>query len=508
MLFNANDRDRSRFAREFDVCVIGSGPAGITLARSLAGQGLSVALMEAGDLEFTPESQDHYVGENAGLDYMALDAVRLRYFGGTSGHWRGTCRVLDAHDFTPRSYNPLSGWPIAKADLDPYQPAAAAILDLAAPQEGPDLPVAQSENRFRRTQWRGSNPPTRFGEKYRDEIVAAERIALCLNANLVDLELADDLGTVTGAVFKSYAPGDPGFTVRARAYALCTGAIENARLLLNFCRQMPNGIGNDHDLVGRYFCEHPFHEIASLVLAERPATATTYFSPTLEFMERAQVLNFVLRLVAPDLPAQSFADAAKAAAQCLNPFTHRLAEAVLGKATSCRVGGIDEYRVRHDPAGYPYGRVIMATEQSLRADSRVMLAETADGFGLMRARLDWRLGEIDYRTMRTAAMALAAHVAEQNIGRMRLQDWLLAERIEMPNDGGHMNGSFHHMCTTRMSDDPRTGVVDRNCRVHGLANLHIGGASVFATPGYANPTHTIVQLALRLGEHLGRELQA
>ena len=254
MRFDAGGPDRAIFeTRTFDVCVIGSGPAGMTLARTLAARGLDVALMEGGDLEWTPESQDVYVGENVGLEYFDLDAARLRQFGGTSGHWNGLCRELDPENFEARPYHALGAWPIGKADLDPYQPEADAILDVSAPAQ-PDIPIPGED--FRRVQFRFS-PPTRFAREIRRRDRRGAADLLCLNASLVDLRLDDDLASVTAAVFKSYAPGDPGFTVRARGYALCCGGIDNARLLLNFTSQAPAGIGNGHGLVGRYFTEHP-----------------------------------------------------------------------------------------------------------------------------------------------------------------------------------------------------------------------------------------------------------
>ena len=140
----------------------------------------------------------------------------------------------------------------------------------------------------------------------------------------------------------------------------------------------------------------------------------------------------------------------------------------------------------------------------MNPDSRVRLADARDGFGLRRTALDWRLTEMDYRTMRLSTLALARHVAEADIGRMRVYDWLLAEDPVAPglSDGNGHVGSWHHMGTTRMADDPRQGVVDRDCRVHGIDNLYIGGSSVFSSVSYVNPTYTITQLALRLGDHI------
>lgn len=142
-------------------------------------------------------------------------------------------------------------------------------------------------------------------------------------------------------------------------------------------------------------------------------------------------------------------------------------------------------------------------EQTLVRDSRVMLSEERDPLGMPRIRFDWRLGEADYRLLETAALERGAHYAEQGIGRVRLADRLVAEPPRPPGlDQGSRVGGHPHMCTSRMSADPGEGVVDADCKVHGVSNLYVGGSSVFATGGYATPTYTIVQLALRLGDHL------
>jgi choline dehydrogenase-like flavoprotein len=108
--------------------------------------------------------------------------------------------------------------------------------------------------------------------------------------------------------------------------------------------------------------------------------------------------------------------------------------------------------------------------------------------------------------MRAAILAFGRHMAEQDIGRARLRSWVMAERPALPDIIADEVGGKHHMGTTRMAADPRRGVVDRDCRVHGITNLHLAGSSVFATPGHANPTYTVVQLALRLSDRLTARL--
>ncbi|HVL20154.1 MAG TPA: FAD-dependent oxidoreductase, partial [Amaricoccus sp.] len=226
MIFDVETAERLAFDRDFDVCVIGAGPAGITLARRLAARGFDVALLEGGGLEWSEESQALAVGESVGLTYPDLDVARVRAFGGSSGHWNGLCRAFEAADMQPRPQNPGSGWPIGRAELDPYAAETVAILDLAPAYD--DVPPATppaAEDGFERV-WFLRSAPTRFGEKYLEEITDAPRIALGVHANLVDLRLDDGLARVEGAVFRGYAEGDPGFTVRAGSYCLCTGGFE------------------------------------------------------------------------------------------------------------------------------------------------------------------------------------------------------------------------------------------------------------------------------------------
>jgi choline dehydrogenase-like flavoprotein len=462
-----------------------------------------VALMEAGGLELTADSQDLYAGEITGLDYYPLDVARLRYFGGTSNHWGGWCRELDAYDFSPHPFAAFSGWPIQKSDLDPYQGETDSILDLPPPPGFPDLPITQKGDDFRHVLFRFSRPPTQFGEKYHDEIAASDRISLFLNANLVDLRLGDDLGGVTEAIFATYPPEMRRFAVEAQVFCLCTGGLENPRLLLNFRSQMPQGIGNQNDVVGRFFCEHPHFVLADLLL-EKPGDQKEFYAPTEAFMNARQVLNFGLRLEADQrLPPLSFVREFRRSAICVSSFTEQLSERVFGRAPDCDRGGVGEYFARLTADDPLTGHVRIASEQHLNLQSRVKIAEEKDVLGLNRIVLDWHVLPADFETMRTAITAFGAFIAEENIGRLKVRDWLLAERPVLPGIADDEVGGFHHMCTTRMSADPKDGVVDADCRVHGMANLYIGGSSVFATTGHPNPTYTIVQLALRLGEHLG-----
>ncbi len=487
MIENAETWQPGRFRdKVYDVCIIGSGPAGITLARRLAAAGLSVGLFEGGDFDFEERSQQIYEGENVGQPYYPLDACRLRYFGGTSNHWGGWTRPLDAYDFEPRPHNPLSGWPIAKTDLDPYEAEASDILNLPGWRDPPDF--LPGETGLVPRLFRFSRPTTRFGEKYRAELEASKLIEVFTNANLVDMKLDEGGGHVSEAVFRSYEKnGD--FAVRARQFALCLGGLENPRAMLNINGQVPAGLGNEHDLVGRYFLEHAHAPLGKAVLRTPPDWMLVY-SPTPQYMDANKVLNFGIRIGYFDQwNAPEFTGAFAPAQPCGVSFEDALQAALRGDDPPCPDLVVD---------------VMASCEQELRPDNRVKLIEETDKFGWRRIALEWHLSDMDVRTLREAAIKIAAAMAAQDVGRMRIVDWL------MNGDTPTLDqvwGGNHHMGTTRMSADPATGVVDADCRVHALDNLYIGGSSVFPTSGHANPTYTIVQLALRLGDHLRGRLK-
>lgn len=487
MLLDAEQRQDDWFRDVvFDVAVCGAGPAGMTLARKLAANGWNVGLFESGDLELKLDAQELAEGQNVGLDYFTLDSVRLRMLGGTSGHWTGVTRPFEKHDFERHAHHPLSGWPIAKADVDPFADEAASILDLGAQEPVPDM-FEGASGALKPMSFRSSNPITRFGEKFRAEL-ASSKLRTYLNATLVDVDLDANLGSVSTLTFRSYSSDAP-FTVRARYVVLCFGGIENARFLLNTNRQMSTGLGNQNDLVGRYFSEHPVFQVGSMVLRRVPRHGPIlHYIPSAELIERAKCLNFVL-----SIPSTSEATYKRWIREvvCTTGASQQLVQKVLGRPFQC-----------YDQ------NIWVGFEQALNPDSRVLLSNKMDRFGQRRAVLDWRFNDLDYNTMRTAIMEFGRQVAASDLGRARISDWLQAGKPQPPGIDKDVVGSIHHMCTTRMSDNPREGVVDRDCRVHGIQNLYVGGSSVFATGSYAHPTFTIVQLSLRLAEHLDGKLRS
>ena len=246
---------------ETDLCVAGAGAAGISIALEFLGSGHSVTLLEAGGFDRDPSSQALYKGHSEPpLANLYLEASRLRYFGGTTNHWLGTCRPLDEIDFEARDWVPHSGWPISRAALDPYYRRALSVCRIETELDATAPLVEDETSRIRTVSFHVK--PLRFGVEYRAALVESPDIDLHLHANVVEVALGDSgRGVDHLEVFSSAGQR---FEVRAKHFVLALGGIENARLLLVSDNVQPRGVGNDHDQVGRFFMDHPVFPVASV----------------------------------------------------------------------------------------------------------------------------------------------------------------------------------------------------------------------------------------------------
>ncbi len=512
---NLDDNSRT----DADLAIIGAGPAGISLARRLANARTNVCLIESGGLSADAETQDLYQGETPGIEYPLVSS-RLRYFGGTSGHWGGFCRPLDPIDFEQRDWIPLSGWPFGRKALDPYWEAASTAVETAPAQyeNGDYWAQATGEpmvdwraGRFM-TRFFQYSPPTRFGERYRDELERADNIRVLLHSNLTQISALPSARAVDYLQLQTLSGRR--HQVHAKRYVLATGGIENARLLLLSNDVMPTGLGNQHDMVGRCFMEHPhLGGFADVVIADLSRLPRIYreqilvdgrrarvcYIPRADFLRRERMLSasFTMSVIETLGPkATATIDLASSGPHIMlaaaQPFLTEAAPAALhpnaGHITQSPTGGL----------GVRMG-IGCACEQAPNLDSRVTLSEEIDALGLRRPRLDWKLTAQDRRSLIANIHGLGRELGATGIGRMRPR---------LPDDGRwepRVSGGSHHMGTTRMSDDPKRGVTDRNCRVHGIDNLYIAGSSLFPTSGSANPTLNILALAYRLADHLEQE---
>jgi choline dehydrogenase-like flavoprotein len=499
-----------------DLAIIGGGPAGITLARRFARGRVNVVIAEAGGLEYDADVQALYQGENAGIGYQ-LNATRLRFFGGSSNHWGGYCRPLDPIDFEKRDWVPHSGWPFGISELLPYYPEASEIVEIAPAnyddinywrrKTGEQIPDLASGRM--RQQYVHFSPPTRFGTRYGDELKQAKNIRVLLNANVVDIQPGENgrqaqrlsIRTLTGLTH----------TLKAKYFVVATGGLENARMLLLSNSVVSAGLGNQNDLVGRFFMEHPHMQgFAEIVVADLgrvprifrervPAethTVQVAFNPSDSFLRQRRLLNATLMA---GVAGEYRSDAEAPSAESRKADAHMDMLRAARRFLADNKGAVDPADTRLIGRWLGIG---CACEQVPDPDSRVSLSsDQRDSLGLPRIRLDWRLTEQDRRSIVEHMHSLALEFGALGMGRMRLN---------VEDDGiwpAQVTGGSHHMGTTRMSDEPKQGVVDRNCRVHGMENLYVAGSSVFPTCGSANPTLTIVALALRLADHLKAKLQ-
>jgi choline dehydrogenase-like flavoprotein len=459
------------------VCVVGSGPAGMTTAVTLAKKGFDVILIEAGGRHLTGESQAQFAGEVVGDRYYDLSFARLRMFGGSSNHWGGYCARLDSHDFEPHPRFPETGWPISRSDLDPYLEGACEVLEI--PNRFEEELVTPT---LRRIQFQFS-PPVNFGRKYDEFCRSSDRLRVCLNSVLTDLRLEDH--AIKSAVV---ATDGPEFSVDAECFVLCAGGIENSRLLLWINQRSGGRLVQDSRTLGRYWMEHPHANLGDFLLEGGPEffdDGRAFFALTKQAQYHLGVLNAGVRVVEQ---AYSTTKGLIADLLCYAPALGERLMGLLDKELVCGA------RIRSSH-----------WEQEPRFENHVALDSTkSDDLGIPRVKLHWKKSEADRRTIVRTAKEFARQSANSELGRVRLVDWVVDD--DVPITPQKTMGAWHHMGGTRMSDSPDQGIVDRNLRVHGTRNLYVGGSSVFPSGGYANPTLTIVQLSLRLSDEIERRL--
>ena len=517
---------------ETDVAIVGAGAAGIALAMEFAAGPVRVALIEAGDFAHRHTTQFLYLGENIGRRNYSTSFSRFRRFGGSTTRWGGQCRPLDPVDFEVRAGMQHSGWPFDYAYLEQYYRRAQRFCmlerydyDPAGWLESFGGPLRVSSDLLQTRIYQFSHP-TDFGHVYREGLRAARNIDVYLNANLVEIRTDPDARRVTGLALATLHRGQ--LEVRARHYVIACGGIENARLLLASRGARPTGLGNENDLVGRYFMDHPYFFPGYFHPARRDLDRSLYVIEGYEQVGSQQKVHAAISLSDAVLRQERLNGASvylirrpryKAVAaysstggsalnHLLEVLRHRdhpdgrLGQDLRDVASDFKNAGrtaLDRVRgvIRTDDVLAL--RVVLETTPC--RDSRVTLGDRRDFLGMPRVRVNWRVNEEDKRGYERLMAVLRSELPRLGLGR-------LVEHGLRDEDGWpkSMLGGKHHMGTTRMHADPARGVVNADCTVHGMSNLHIAGSSVFPTGGYANPTLTIAALAIRLADALKARL--
>lgn len=544
--------DGDRF--ETDLCIVGAGPAGLTIARSLADRGLDICLVESGSLE--PDSTDQEqlardlsAGRNVGLHYFPLDDARGRGLGGSSRRWNipmgdgigVRLRPLDPIDFEAREWLPHSGWPFDYAHLDPYYSRAAAACGIehspptadACTRHNGYKPLPLDPGVVHTAMFQLGPASVWWNQEMIDWLRKAEAKVL-LNATVTRIEVEPNAQQVSGVRVGTYIGKT--LHVTAKTVVLACGGIDNARLLLLSDAVQRGGLGNGRGLVGRYFMEH-LHVTAGVLVSDKPSVSEQtalyrvqrsghrWVEGQLALAEQT-LRRERLRGCAAAIYPLSREMSSRALESPENPTAGDAAASLLLAALWRRARAYDAGKLLRDVAGDPAGALRagrrwikqkrrpgrghlasgasaqllglqVMSEQEPHPDSRVSLdRRDRDALGQPRAVLDWRVTEDDLTAITRTLALIGREVQTARFGRFHV---FLHPTLPRHN----LAGGRHHMGTTRMHADPAQGVVDPNCRVHGIDNLYVAGSSVFPTGGYANPTLTAVALALRLADHLG-----
>lgn len=506
-----------------EICIVGAGAAGITLAREFVNTPFKVVLLESGGMKFDHKTQSLYQAENYGREYPSMEFTKRRQFGGSTVAWFGRCRPLDPLDFEKRSWVPGSGWPFSKSELDPYYARAKEHCQL--PSDNYDVKADYFDHNGLQTKRFYFSPPTDFGETYRNEINNSHNINIFLHANAVHIAVEKDGTRAQGVKCRTLAGKT--FHLSAKIVILAASALENTKLLLISRDVHSQGLGNQYDRLGRYFMEHP-HIFTGVVetlpgnlpldytklnydLQQKKLDMVDAIGLREEVLKMENLLNACVFLVNRPFHKTRdlyYSDKLMGFIRLMETLQHsaplnknilpnmvdmiRNANSVASLITSAirgRLGGKRRYTLR------------LQMETAPNPESRVTLSEKKDALGVSQIALSWMTSRID-----TDSYQRFVQILHNNLHAAGMKT--TAFRHDLSSDGWpvSMRPAKHHMGTTRMHKDEKQGVVNEHCQVHGMHNLYIAGGSVFPTSGMANPTLTIVALAVRLADRIKHQL--
>jgi choline dehydrogenase-like flavoprotein len=528
-----------------DVAVVGAGISGLSLAVEFAQAPFSTCLIESGGLKPDKINQSLFWGENVGLPYYALDTTRARVLGGTTHFWKiklpeagmaARVQPMDVIDFEARDWVPYSGWPFGRNHLDPFYERAHDICGIGpynydpgywADADKPVMPFAAADVRTSIFQFTDRSV---FHNRHRESIARADKIKTLLNANVTDIRTDASGRNITGLQIDCLDGNR--FTVEAKVYILALGGIETPRLMLSSDNQCPNGIGNQHGLVGRFFMEHAHLWSGCFVPVSVPVSNATGLYQLHEnngvsimaklalsekTLRREKMTNYCVSIhpdyvlsydryisggresVAAFRKLRGAFGAGKIPENAMGLLGRIIVDPVaIGRAAYRKAKGAFTEKFKRSEHITVY-RLNHMSEQVPNPDSRVTLSNSTDALGMRRVKLDWRLSSLDIHTITRAQEIISAAMQASGLGHLEI-------RTRSDTLPPKIHGGWHHMGTTRMHQDPKQGVVDDTCRVHGLSNLYVAGASVFPTGGVANPVLTTIAVVLRLADHVKQTL--
>ncbi len=534
-----------------DIVVIGGGPVGIVTALALIGRGFRTLLLESGGLAPDPAAQALSEAENRDpATHHDPHITVARRLGGASNLWGGRCLPYDPIDFAARPWLGTPPWPIGAADLAPFAEDACRMLGAGAAVFAEALPGVAADAAFGfESLERWSNVP-RLQRLHARALADRSDLLVALGATALGFELGGEpggefggAGRITGIALHLEGEGR-GVLPAARA-VLAAGGNESTRLLLAEQRRHPALFGGAEGPLGRFYMGHVNGRIADIAFDDAALHDGLDFHvdahgsyvrrrlvPSPATQEAAALANVAFWPVVPEIADPSHRSGPLSAvflALSVPPLGRRLiAEPIRLR----HVGPPPHRRLRHlanlaaDPlrtlgfapwflwktkAARPrlpglflrnparrYGLEYHA-EQLPDPESRLTLTEASDRLGQPRLAIALRFGRADAEAVLRAHGALEDWLGRNALGRLVWRDAPAARVAAVLAEAKHGN---HQIGTIRMGADPRSSVVDGDCRVHDLANLHVVSTAVLPTSGQANPTMTAVQLGLRLAAHL------
>jgi len=507
-----------------DLCIVGSGAAGLAVASQMMRTRISTVIVESGGLEHEPPTQALYDVDISGLPHPGATSGRFRICGGSTTKWGGQALPFMPIDFERRDWVPHSGWPISFDQLIPFYARACQFLLIDSRNFDTDLftllrtrPPAFDGHRiwYHFSKW---SPHPSVREVYLPDLCASKGCTLVLHANVTDIALNKALNHIETIEIQSLSGRKA--TVRARAYVLCVGGIETARLLLANNRQCPDGIGNGHDLVGRFFQDHPSTMIGWLKTSN-PAKAQQLLNvfhkggvkysvrctATPQWQRENRTLNVSMgtTFVEDGSTHQDVKDMYLAVrrGQITPSLLHQLAR--VARHPKAALSSTWHFLIRgRSFAPGARMQIGLTSEQEPNPESRILLSERTDALGVRRSNVRWRLTDLTCYTIRRFARVLRDEFTKAGIGDIQLEDWVVDDSKSWTD---RVSDQFHHIGTARMNDSSRLGVVNCDCRVHDIGNLYIASSAVFPTSGHSNPTLTIIALAMKLADRLKSELE-
>jgi choline dehydrogenase-like flavoprotein len=513
-------RDLDASSAQADVCIIGSGAAGLTVALELEGTSLRVIVLEGGGERLDQTSQGLYQAELAGLHHKGITDARFRVFGGTTTRWTGQVLPLFDIDFEQRDWLPRSGWPFTRDELEPYYQRANDVLGVPRlPRhpllEWPDglLPPVDFDSHLIEPFVSTYSPHLNFGRAYRRLLETSTNLEVILGANVVEVVPDRAVSHVQHVAVQAFSGQK--VDIRADYFVLCCGGIESARILLASSRHCEGGLGNGHDLVGRCFQDHPRLVVGAIRephgaglgsrFRGRRVNGVRYNPSRFRSADGLQRRERLLHCYGEVL--FSAADSLAASKRLFAAMRQR--ERPTELKASLRAIAADPIPVLREAARFatrrafdvpPLGYLAVGCEQVPNPRSRLYLTDDRDQLGMRRLALDWRLTRAEVTSIRRFAEVAADELRRLGVGRVDLDEFTL------PDDPDELSGVVwdfaHHMGAIRMAERAADGVVDPQCMVFGIENLYVGSAAVFPTTGFANPTFTLIALCIRIADTL------